>query len=323
MPHSVPSHHHTAIQWGARLGSGEGLGGLGLGKVAGRWDLRGRTMSEPATSPMVVDGYNAVNVKGYDELIGVALEGIDLSGAIWPHLRLSRVRIRDCVLDDARIPGLRSQAVDVTDSSFRGADMRDAGMSGHVARIRPRYSTWVGVDFTGADLRGSGHGVEQYIDCSFSKARLDEVNFLGARHVRSRFEGRLDDVFFYRKTPLRRSHNDIVNNMERVDFTRAQVVGGRFWGLGLEDSYLPTGAHHLIVHPKVAGARSVLEQLNRARPARNLVELRVIMELLIAEGPERPSARGIVHRELLGRDEPERERGRAFLRKALGDPPRK
>ncbi len=61
-----------------RLRAGQPLDGLGLEKVAGRWDLRGMRLSPPITrAPGPRDaGVATVSLSGMDELRGVTLSGL-------------------------------------------------------------------------------------------------------------------------------------------------------------------------------------------------------------------------------------------------------
>jgi len=301
-----------------RLREGRPLDGLDLGTVEGRWDLRGVVLGSAVPKSIRVAGRDASVLSGTVELDGVVLEGLDLAGCDWRNLRLTDVVLRNCVLDGAQLRGLRVWRVDVADCSFVRADLRDASTGGGTPFWRRRPSRWTRVDFAGADLRGSAHGDELFTDCSFDHARLDGVDFWGARHVRSRFVGPVREVSFHRYAPGAVLRNGPGNQMVGVDFSQAQLDGCSFWGLDLAEAILPEGDQHVIFANKVQVARAVLADLERQGLGGRLVSLRVIMERVIEEGPNTAVARKVVHRDTLGDSDGERREAEAFLRSHIG-----
>lgn len=303
-----------------RLTAGVGLDGLGLSRVGGRWDLRGLSFSVATTRPVRVAGLDAMEVAGHDDLTGVRLEGLDLTGADWPFLRLRGCVVSDCVFDSARLPALICSDTEVRESSFVGADLRDAMMTGASSLIRSRNSSWTDVDFTRCDLRGSGHISETYTGCSFDRAKLHDVDFQGARHIGSRFTGRLEDVFFWARAKRSR-HSGPDNTMQDVDLRDAELVGCSFWGLELRTALLPHSPVHVITQPKVGTARRVLDHLRRHDLVEELIDLRVLAEYQIKEGPDTEAARGILHHELLGCTDAERQKALQVLAEIQGGRP--
>lgn len=303
----------------ARLAGGGPLDGLGLGRVEGRWDLRGMHLSNVRRSGgPTVGGYATTQLEEMDQLKGVRLEGLDLTGAVWEHLRLTSVEINDCVMDRARLPDLR-----MWDSHWRKCSLRGTRLDGSMSGTTPlwrrsRTTSWTQVDFTGADLRDTAHGYESYTDCDFSRARLKEVDFQGARHVRSRFAGPVEDVYFFRR-PQGGLPVGPVNEMLDVDFTDAQVIGCSFWGLDLGAVRLPSTEHHVLARPKVATAGRALELLSAIGQGDSLIGLRVAMEDWIRTGPGTAEAWGIVHREFLGESDAERAQATALLEQAIAE----
>ena len=171
----------------ARLRAGAALGGLGLGEVAGRVDLRGF----PAPLPRPVSRAEVVREQAgrFDPgalwrlservvLDGVALRGLDLSGA-----RLDEAGLRDCVVEDCALAGISGREMTllrarVRGCSLQGADLRGTrlGSSGY-----GEVSDYEGVDFSGADLSSPASIVTAWFrDCDFSGARLDGKTFAGA-----------------------------------------------------------------------------------------------------------------------------------------------
>ncbi|MFS0702604.1 pentapeptide repeat-containing protein [Cellulomonas sp. 179-A 4D5 NHS] len=257
-----------------------------------------------------------VSLSGMDELRGVTLSGLDLSGATWESLRLLDVRVEDCVFDDARLPDLRMWESRWTDCSMRGTRLNGGSMAGRTPVWRRRGSTqWAGVDFTGADLRDTAHGGELYTGCDFSHARLESVDFSDARHVRSRFAGVLREVFFYRRAP-QSSRLRPVNEMRDVDLTAARLTDCSFFGLDLASARLPSAALHVIALGKVPVARRVLALMTSTGTLESMIGLRVAMEYWIEEGPDTPTAWGIADRASLGESDEERNRALALVERA-------
>jgi transposase/uncharacterized protein YjbI with pentapeptide repeats len=186
-----------------RLRAGDSLGGLGLGEVDGRVDLRGL----PAPQPSPAARRNLAEVRagrmrpeeagrGLErvELVGVGLRGLDLSGALLDKVTIRGCVVEDCVLDGVHGHGLGIARSTVRDTSFRDADLRDGGgLMGRAGGVVPEFDR---VDFSGADLRKWGQMTAWFRDCDFSGARLDECSFIRCGLVRCRFSGVMREVLF-------------------------------------------------------------------------------------------------------------------------------
>jgi uncharacterized protein YjbI with pentapeptide repeats len=95
----------------SRLGRGAPLDGIGIGLHEGRADLRGLLRS--ATGVSRTAGVDADSI-----LTDVTLQGLDLSGAVLPHLRFRNCRIVDCRFERARFDDLRIWGTEVISASF-------------------------------------------------------------------------------------------------------------------------------------------------------------------------------------------------------------
>lgn len=222
------------------------------------------------------------------------------------------VSVADCRFDTANCKGWSLWGCRVEDTSFEDAVLADAAMAGwHHRRPKKYANEWRRVDFRRADLRGTSHSHELYEDCDFTDARLDDVDFDGSRHVRSRFAGILRDVIFSRR-PLGRRHGE-PNPMKDVDLTDATLMDVEFRGLDLLSTRLPQSPDHVTYRPRSAVAVQVLRMIEERRL--DLADLRVIARLDIERGP-RGDAIGIVHVSELGADETERASAVALLREA-------
>lgn len=189
----------------ARLKAGEPLGGLGLGEVAGRVDLRGF----PAPLPRPVSREDAARflsgrlepaafVATAEQVVveGVAWRGLDLTGARLDEVNFRRCEIEDCVLDQVSGHDLGLQRTRVRGCSFRGAGLRGAILGSWWDGGCSEYDR---VDFTGADLRGDPRRnvTAWFRDCDFSGAQLDGTSFSQCGLVRCRFAGVLLDMRFF------------------------------------------------------------------------------------------------------------------------------
>ncbi len=184
-------------------------------------------------------------------------------------------------------------------------------MSGGPRKWRREANQWIRADFTAANLRDSEHHNELFDSCDFARAALDDVEFGGARHVASKFSGRLDGVIFSR-WPLPRGKHDLENAMTDVDMTATELVNCEFNELDLLRVRLPHNDKHVIYRPR----RRVAEEILRRLPAReSLVDLRLLAELDLERSPA-GDAFGVVHISELGQDDRERAASVEILRAA-------
>ena len=89
-----------------------------------------------------------------------------------------------------------------------------------------RRNTYVGVDFTEADLRGTAYVAAAFERCLFRKTKLLKVNFGTSTFADCRFEGQLREVIFWRSNLFARGFPEDAfppNEMVNVDFSRAQL----------------------------------------------------------------------------------------------------
>ena len=253
----------------ARLLAGERLDGLGLGEHEGRVDLRGLTAPQPERLRRFEKfGIFFEQLGDMIEFRDARLEGLDLSAAVLDYLVFFHTAITDCRLDEARCQQWSLWAADVTDTSFRGADLRGATLG---PWYEGRGNVYRGVDFSRADMRGIESLEATYIDCDFSHARLDQVEFGGSSFIRCRFAGVLRDVLFYERAIDGEKPDP--NPMEDVDFTDAELIFCDFRNLDLKRMKLPTSPDQIIVRHYPCVLRRASERL---------------------EGDERPVALGLL-----------------------------
>lgn len=235
-----------------RLAAGESLHDLGLGENDGYSDLRG--ISTPRVTKAELPPFRnwaLHDLKGFLEFRKVHFDGMDFSDSRLEYLHFFNSRINNCRFDRADCKSWNVKASDITGTSFVRADLRDAGLGlwhegrGNVYRF---------VDFSQADMRDSISTSADYIDCDFSYARLDKVEFDSSGFIRCRFAGEVREVIFYDRGFKSPKPNP--NPMEDVDFSKAQLRWCAFRRLNLDRVLLPRDRHHLIVR----NYRCVLEK---------------------------------------------------------------
>jgi uncharacterized protein YjbI with pentapeptide repeats len=234
----------------ARLLVGRPLGDLGLGEHDGRVDLRGLPMPQPQRLRRY-EKHGWFIEELSDRLLfkGVRLVGLDFSGSLLDSIRCWDSRIEDCRFDGARCQHLGLLRTEVADCSFAGADFRQAALGawsdgGNVYRR---------VSFAQADFRVGSCPAAAFIDCDFSHARLEKVDFQSSSFVRCRFAGDLREVMFY-DHGFKTGKPD-PNPMEDVDFSGAVLHDVEFRRLNLDKVTFPESGHLV-----VRGYRCVLER---------------------------------------------------------------
>jgi uncharacterized protein YjbI with pentapeptide repeats len=219
----------------ARLVAGRPLGGLGLGEVEGRIDLRGL----PAPVPRRLARYEQAGwfiekLGSLVKLKKVALRGLDLSGAALDSFRLHGCVIENCRFDEARCHDWRMWECRILDSSFCSANLRRATLG---PWSDGKGNAFSGVDFAGADFRDCTSITAIFENCDFSRAQLDKVEFLRCGIVRCVFAGTLDEVIFDGR--VFESGPREPNRYEDVDMSGALLRHTQFWGIDLPAIRLP------------------------------------------------------------------------------------
>ena len=209
-------------EWLRRAAAGGCLDDLAFGEVGGRLDFRGLCVGLEM-GPLRVA-----------RLEGLELAGADFSGGHLELVVVERSTIRDCRFDGARIDELDTRASTWIDCSFRGA------------RAAIGFDAlWSGIDFTGADLRGSWTEGADFADCDFAGARFEGPVDLGAsRLLRCRFAGRVGELVISRR-PVAAGLRP--GALHAVDFSEAVLEDVGLYGLDLSSCRLPDEADHVVV----------------------------------------------------------------------------
>lgn len=231
-----------------RLVTGESLAGMGLGIVEGRIDLRGLQAPEPKVVQSWTFGtMDVARQTGIVLIKGARWEGLDLSGASLPELRIQDTSIENCRFDKAKCTSWRIWATTFHACSFLGANLSSSALGGV---LNDRRSAFRHVTFDKANMRGTSHLNADIVDCSFRNANLKGVNFNGSLLERVVFEGPLVEVIFCRRPT--RTDATTENRMIDVDFRKASFKYVEFIDLDMDRVHWPEAADHYVVtnYPK-------------------------------------------------------------------------
>ncbi|HEU0086916.1 MAG TPA: pentapeptide repeat-containing protein [Pseudonocardiaceae bacterium] len=290
----------------ARLLAGSGVDDL-LGSHDGRVDVRGVSAPTPeVVAQTEVAGMGVRKLKGLLEFRDVTLSDLDLSAAKLDHLRFFGATLRNCRFHRASCRDWRLWRTDVEACSFEGADLRDAALG---TWEKGRGNTFRGVIFRGADLRGISCQAAVFVDCDFSDAKLDGVDFGGSHFVRCVFGGPLRDVMFHRTSSLAKGLGP--NPMEDVDLSKAELQYVSFSDLDLDRVQFPGDDRHVVVKNYPCVMRRVIDQLGDAVDAHG-----IYLHLRFSQEWERSGKRrqvGVWYRPGLGDDEAQRRRAEELL----------
>ena len=226
------------------LASGRSLDDAAWGEVDGRLDLRGLRAPLPQASPLgrEVEGLIVEELSETLTVRDASLVSLDLSGARLEGLRIFDSTVANCVFDAARCQDWRIWGSHIRDSRFVGTDLRRSAIGPWHAG---RGNIYERVNFTRADLRQISCPAATFVDCDFSNARLERVDFQSSGFVRVRFAGELREVIFWdRGLNIGKPET---NPMKDVDFTDARFKGVEFRRLNLESVTFPTSDGHLVI----------------------------------------------------------------------------
>ncbi len=228
----------------ARLLRGTALDGLGLQSVDGKVDLSGIHAPDPVILGKFDLGRSVIAAvaSGVPELRGVEWSNLAFGRARLDGLRLHGCRLSDCTFGSGQLRDWRAWATTFNNCEFQGTDLRDSMLGGVTRGERCVYT---GVNFSGADLRGTSYKAAAFEKCSFRNTRLEKLDFQTSTFVDCVFEGELRDVLFY----ARAFEGDELpeNQMMNVDFSRAKLHFVSFRGLTLECVKFPDDAEHILI----------------------------------------------------------------------------
>lgn len=235
-----------------RLVARVSLHDLKVGEHEGRIDLRGISVPEVTKEELPpFRNWDLYRLRGQLEFRNVSFEDMDFSESTLKYLRFFNSRIINCRFDNADCKNWAVRASDVERTTFIKSSLRNAGLG---IWSEGRGDIYKFVDFSHADMRGLISTSATHIDCDFSHARLDKVDFQSSSFIRCRFAGEVREVIFY--DLAFKSKKQDPNPMEDVDFSAAQLRWVEFRRLNLDRVRFPEDPDHLVVR----NYRCVLER---------------------------------------------------------------
>lgn len=240
---SRPDGQQLAKEVWSRLATRESLRDLRLLEHEGRIDLRGISVPEVTKETLPsFRTWDLYKLRGQVELKNVSLEDIDFSESMLKHIRFFNSKIINCRFEDADCENWQLRASDVGRTTFVRANLRSAVLG---VWFEGRGNKYESVDFSRADMRGLISTSETHIDCDFSHARLDKIDFQSSSFIRCRFAGEVREVIFY--DLAFKSKKPDPNPMEDVDFSKAELRWVEFRHLDLDRVRLPEDENHIVL----------------------------------------------------------------------------
>src|SRR5882672_8958715 len=241
-----------------RLIAGKPLDALGLADIGGLTDLRGLAAPVPSVGREVASPRGRVaEATSLVVLRGVTWKGIDFSDAKLGSLRFFDSVIENCRFDLSNCRDWRMWGTRIADTSFRGADLREAALGGIE---EGRRNAFVRVDLSKANLRGTVHKSSDMNQCTFDG--ITGVDFQGTVFANCTFVGELNDVLFYRHAFRGEAYPP--NEMKGAEFRGTTLRHVGFRGLDMSDVKWPTSSDHLVLTDYVL----TLERMQRRLSAR-------------------------------------------------------
>jgi uncharacterized protein YjbI with pentapeptide repeats len=230
-----------------RLAQGKPVDDLKLDFRGGRIDLSGLRVAEPTPGKRFL-----IQIAGLTEEVtllkdltlvrGVNWSGLDFSRARLDYVRIIDSSIQDCVFDQCSFKDGGLWGTTISNSSFRGADLRGSALGPLEKRRRNVFRE---VDFTETDLRQTAYTSAEFVRCLFKNANLTKVDFEGSAFTDCVFEGELREVVFNRHGF--EAEDLPPNKMEGVDFSLARLRYVEFRGLDLDKVRFPEDEDHIVI----------------------------------------------------------------------------
>lgn len=240
-----------------RVVRGQRLDAMGLGEHQGRVDLRGLAVPSEVPRQRGIFGKWAVSAISGTEIRSGRLEGLDLSFADWPGIRILGGQIVNCVFHRAKLRDLRLWAVDVNDSSFALADLRGAVLGGWLGG---RGNTYLRTSFRSSDLRDLATPTAVFEDCDFSLANVKACEF-DSDFIRCQFAGLLEGVIFHANGV--QAGKRYPNRFLDVDFRQAELRMVSFRGFDLDRVDLPDSPTHRVIERYRCTLTNLIGELHR------------------------------------------------------------
>jgi uncharacterized protein YjbI with pentapeptide repeats len=227
---------------------------LYLPRCQDRWDLRGLDLNNPTLRQKVGRFQKNVIIEN------VSFSETDFSFSNWENLSLRNCIFNNVFFSRANLSGLNDRACTFLDVDFTYANR----LCSTLGINRARYER---VNFQHANLSHSYCDNGYLIDCDFSHAKVQNIDFDATHLTRCKFAGKLKSVWFRGYYKIQ-AHEDRYgktepNPMEDIDFSAAE-----FW-----DVEFTTNCDLSRVVPPADGKHILIKNWPMAREmARNIIQ---------------------------------------------------
>ncbi|MFN8488138.1 MAG: pentapeptide repeat-containing protein [Caldilineaceae bacterium] len=207
----------------ARLQTNGELGQLALPQYDGRWDLRG--ISLRVTGAQVPGEIELPEGMVFRFALGARprFTNIQLRSIDFSYAQLDQAVFEHCYVEDVLFHNANGEGVTDPGSTFRNVDLSGARWRG--ATLGFDGTRYEAVNFQRSDLRNTLYYRGYFVDCDFSDANIQNVDFLASHFIRCRFGGKLRKVWFRGYYPGKNDEERFgkteSNPMEDVDFAEA------------------------------------------------------------------------------------------------------
>jgi len=228
----------------------------GLGRMSGRWDLRGAVLSSLKRESRIETEDHAVILRaGTMTLNRRTLRSIDFSCADISYSDWCECTVEDCLFEETVAREVRITAGHFTDCTFRGAHLRGSYMNRNKGTDSGSFR---GVDFVASDLSGCIFCFPEIESCSFVNCRLIETDFDGSRFEDCAFKGDIESAWFggysvhavtsFLRVFRRVNPKDFRNRMQNIDFSECCLKDVLFQNeIDLSSCRLPKGRNYIVV----------------------------------------------------------------------------
>jgi uncharacterized protein YjbI with pentapeptide repeats len=194
-------------------------------------------------------------------IVGLNMNGTDLSGAVLDEADLQRTTLNRAILNQTSFKGTNLSGVDMTNATIQNATFDRAIMRNvHLAGATVKGCSFAAADMSGIALSGLDLSGNQFVGANFNSAALDGanfsgVNFNGARLISANLKGARIENATLEKTDFTgadlsnanlkgakgvgaRFANGILrkSNLENVNLKEATFRGARMNGISLKSA---------------------------------------------------------------------------------------
>ncbi|GAA5030081.1 hypothetical protein GCM10011506_18910 [Marivirga lumbricoides] len=205
--------------------------GLGLGKIAGRWDLRGIRFPKPKKKEKLkVNGGDLDLKKRTYNLANVSLHSIDFSYADISECVFVKCTIENCIFESSILKNIECVACNFSNGSFIKTNLSNSSLA---LNRGVDSGSFKNIEFIESNLSKVSFRFPVIDNCKFINCKLYEVNFDGSRFSNSKFIGKFESGWIngysrYASKSLfgifnRVNPYDYPNLMKNVDFLEAEL----------------------------------------------------------------------------------------------------